>query len=305
MRRFIPLLAAASLVAAFLSSPPTPRVSAADGWSDDTSKLLNDPALREAVIDADIRFRKGLHFRAGRDYVESLYEHPERTVGTRAPGVLLTPEENAEFKARMALDADSAIIMTAIEASPALRASFGGIALDHETGELAVFLKAGAPTPWISDVPHPGRISIRPAELSETELLAFKSSISSAAEAGEPGTGAITVVALDTMANAVRVYFLPAAVEGLPAGAFPAAFSSRFDTTHLVRGTSPGVEAAGEHPLRAGWSWGHSYGRLTYRCTMGFAVEKEGAPEGWTFAITAGHCVHPGEDGSLAYHNYG
>jgi hypothetical protein len=215
----------------------------------------------------------------------------------------LTPRENDEFGARQALDADISIILAAVDANPALRERFGGVAIDNETGELAVMLKDGAPKGWLADVPHPDRISIRHADLSETELLALKKSITAAWETGEAGTGPITGVGLDTLENAIQVDFLPEVVGSLKAGEFPAAFEARFDTTYLRPGSSPGAVGLAEDHVKGGWSWGHS--SSGYRCTIGFAVVKSGASNDHEFAITAGHCIHPNENWDAVYHNYG
>lgn len=265
--------------------------------------IVDSPRLLEAAIRADIRFRKSLHFRAGRQYVRSLYEHPGRTTGTRAPGILLTAEENAEFDARESLNDDIAFILDAV-AKNELQTDFGGLAVDNATGELAVFLKTGTPTGWLTGTPHPGRISVRVAELSESRLMALKQSITSDVKSGEPGTSSVTAVGLDSLSNSVRVYFDPEALEGLAPGEFPTAFETRYDTSHLVRGSSRGAEGTAADQVKGGWSWGHS--TSGYRCTVGFAVDKSDAPSYYDYVVSAGHCVHSSsENGDPAYHNYG
>jgi hypothetical protein len=277
-------------IVAVLVAPASYAVLGAGDVERDLARVLADPTAREDAITKDVHFRTRFHFEADRGHVEWLYEHPEATVGTRVAGALLTPDEWDEFVARDRLGSDASLIERWYEQHPGSRDDFAGVIIDHRTGgQVAVYVKPGAPTPWASDLGHPGRLDIRTADVSEARLQAIQATVDEAWEAGDAATTGVTATMIDYRHNAVAVGFEPAMLESLEDGELPAAFAHRFGRANLW--AIPNTRAVGATTwIKAGWSYGlDSYAKW---CSFGFFVDREGSS--WDVMLSAGHCVDEG-----------
>ncbi len=233
MRRKLTALTAVMVIFALSAAPVLAEGN--EDWpiAPDLERVLADPELLAVAIAQDLRFRQSFHLDTRLETIEALYEHPERSVGTRFAGALLTPEEWAEMIARNDLDFDGQAVLDHYERHPEERAGFGGLRIDHEAGGvLAVYLLPGAPSPWSSDLQQPERLDIRPAFISHDDLLALRELIEQARDEEGPAAS-VTDSWLDLDRGHVVVGFAPASLEGLAAEELPADFAEVFGREHL------------------------------------------------------------------------
>ncbi len=90
-------------------------------------------AQAEAHVEADVEFRRALHFRSDEDFVRSLYADWDPTTSDRAAGAIFTDEELRELQARQALESDAAALR-ALFSEPDVANRFGGVLIDHAAG---------------------------------------------------------------------------------------------------------------------------------------------------------------------------
>jgi hypothetical protein len=276
----------------------------ADGG--DLAAIAQNPAVLDDFVDADLRYRRALHFRADRDYVEGLWQNLDATVGHRSVGVLLTPDEWQEFVARERLNQDVDLLRGVFEQGSSARDNFGGMMIDHAAGGvLAVYLLDTTRDNWAGDLPHPGRLVIRHAERSYDDLLRMKAQVAGAWAAGDQGTGSITGVGLDVSSNAVRVYFEPGAISDLATGDVPASFAGRFGRDGYVATPSVGARAA-TSPLNVKGGWTYDDDPAGFVCTLGLSVRDPDFTDR-RYSLSAGHCMdqYAYDANPTIYHNYG
>lgn len=253
---------------------------------------LNDDE-RSRLIEIGIHTRTSLGFHASRSYVQSLHDDPERTTRSLQYGLLLTPTEEKELEARIALEEDGDAIRQSFEG---IEEFFGGMYLDHQRGGLLVVqvtdLSAFVRDRALAVARYRERIVFEQVSTSYEHLHSIWRELSDRLMTRPDFAAEIHEVYIDQRSHEVIVgTHLEADDERLGAHLEP------FTNDVVVRlGTGGSTTASMANdpnapPIRGGHSFGTSTSSSSSGfCTLGFEVDKSGANDS-AWMLTAGHCV--------------
>ncbi len=335
-------MTALSTATLFLSVPPAHAAPAANPLGFSALSLANaepiptDTLLRDQAIEADISFRNLLSLRSDEIYVRNLYDHPELTIGTRNMA-LFTPDEFAEVKVRLDLSRDADTVRHFVNNDPALKVAFAGLYIDnsHAVGRLVVKFTPQAPADPIGAVMkrllHPDRLTTQSATLSLTALESIQTAVDVASDSGSFGVP-IGTAWVDINTNSVQVGLpqgydqarVAKSIAVLTPAVATAPFTSGQAAAHIstfLHDKLPDVAACGtqykndcktpSYDANGRYFGGHMFvalngnanSTLKEQCTLGVPVGRAEDPNAG-YALTAGHCINPGQLGTKIQFNY-